>query len=109
VLDELDEILVCEAYEIDGVRTAELPPDVETLERARPLYRKVPGWQTSTAGHLDYRSLPRAAREYVELIEERLEIPVDLLSTGPRREETMVRDVALGPWLGERMSAVTAS
>jgi adenylosuccinate synthase len=109
VLDELDEILVCEAYEIDGVRTAELPPDVETLERARPLYRTVPGWKASTAGHLDYRSLPRAAREYVELIEERLEIPVDLLSTGPRREETMVRDAALGPWLGERMSAVTAS
>jgi adenylosuccinate synthase len=68
----------------------------------------VPGWRASTVGQLDYRKLPRAAREYVELIEERLEIPVDLLSTGPRREETIVRDAALGGWLGERMGAVAA-
>ena len=107
VLDELDEIRVCEAYEIDGARTAELPPDAESLERARPVYRTVPGWRTSTVGELDYRKLPRAARAYVELIEERLEIPVDLLSTGARREETIVRDVALGGWLGERMAAVS--
>jgi adenylosuccinate synthase len=109
VLDELDELLICEAYEIDGGRTAELPADVALLARARPVYRTVPGWRTSTVGQLDYRKLPRAAREYVELIEERLEIPVDLLSTGPRREETIVRDAALGPWLGERAQAISAT
>ena len=93
VLDTLAEIKICEAYEIDGERRTEMPPTVEELARAKPVYRTVAGWQESTVGAPSFEALPAAARAYVEALEEISGAPVGILSTGPRREETIVRDV----------------
>jgi len=109
VLDELDEIRVCTAYEVDGRETRDLPADLSRLERARPVYRTVPGWKRDTVGTLALEDLPEAARSYVRLIEEEVGARVDLISTGPRREETVLRPSGqLEELLGERFKAVLA-
>ncbi len=107
VLDEFDEIQVCTEYEVDGDRTTDLPSDARVLARARPVYRSVPGWKKTTVGALDLAALPRAARDYVSLIEEEVGAAVEVISTGPRREETIVRSGGvLEALLGERFAQV---
>jgi adenylosuccinate synthase len=92
VLDDFDEIPVCVAYRRNGRELRELPPDGASLEAAEPVLRTFPGWKRSTVGILDEADLPPAARDYVDFIEQELEAPVTLVSTGPRREETLLRD-----------------
>jgi adenylosuccinate synthase len=101
VLDELDEIPVCIGYRKDGQVLRELPPDVHSLETVEPVLRTFKGWKRPTAGILDEAELPPAARDYVDFIEQELAAPVSLVSTGPRREETLVRQ---GPVL-ERLTS----
>ncbi len=92
VLDDLDQVRVCVAYRIDGEERRDLPATVAELERAEPVYRSVPGWGGSTVGTLEFEELPARARDYVALLEEEVGAPVAIISTGPRREETIVRD-----------------
>jgi adenylosuccinate synthase len=107
VMDELDEIRVCTAYRVDGEEMRELPADAGALERAEPVYRTLPGWQAETVGLLDHGDLPEAARSYVAMIEEEVGARIDLISTGPRREETIVRDGGLlAELLGDGFGAV---
>jgi len=91
VLDSVDEIPVCVAYRLDGVVTRDLPSDIDALARIEPEWEVVPGWRRDTAGLVEFADLPAAARSYVELIEERVGAPVTMISTGPRREETILR------------------
>jgi adenylosuccinate synthase len=107
VLDELDEIKVCTAYEVDGHVTENLPSDLGAFARAQPVYETVPGWEHDTAGITDLDQLPPNAREYIRLIEDLVGAPVDLVSSGPRREETAVREGgALHGLLGDRFDRV---
>jgi adenylosuccinate synthase len=92
VLDDFDEIPVCVAYRLDGRELRELPPDRHCLERAEPVLRTFKGWKRSTAGILDESELPVAARAYIDFIEQEIGASVTLVSTGPRREETLLRD-----------------
>ena len=89
VLDQLPEIQICEAYEIDGVRTRHFPADAETLERAVPIYRTLPGWQTDTTTCRTPDDLPAAARSYLETVSDLVGVPVALASVGPDREQTV--------------------
>ncbi len=109
VLDQLDEIPVCVAYEIEGERVEDFPSDLGRLERARPVYEVLPGWRQSTVGILREEDLPENARRYVSFIEERLGVPIDLISTGPRREETILTGKALRDWLGTDFDVVVAA
>ncbi|MEE8523637.1 MAG: adenylosuccinate synthase, partial [Thermoanaerobaculia bacterium] len=90
VLDELDTIRLCVAYRVDGREIRDFPMDLSVLERAEPVYRDVPGWNQSTVGILDEQDLPGAARDYLAILEEAVGAPVGLISTGPRREETIL-------------------
>lgn len=92
VLDELDTLEVCVGYRYRGEVLEEFPTDLEILAEAEPVYRTMPGWKTSTVGVLDFDELPRAARDYLSFLEDQLEAPVCLVSTGPRREETLFVD-----------------
>jgi adenylosuccinate synthase len=100
VLDDQDEIRICVAYEIAGRLVEEIPARADLYERARPVLRSFPGWKTNTVGTGTFEALPRRAREYVAALEDLVGAQVALLSTGPRREETIVRPgTALDEWL----------
>ncbi len=90
VLDELETIKICVAYELDGV-TMEVPP-INTPEFARctPVYEEHPGWMSKTFGITEYEELPEKAKAYLKRMEELLETPIDIISTGPDRDHTMI-------------------
>ena len=66
------------------------PPGAEALADVEPVYEDLPGWKESTVGIREYKSLPENARKYLERIEEIVETPVDMISTGPDRADTIV-------------------
>jgi adenylosuccinate synthase len=90
VLDELEEIPVCVGYEIDGKVTDEIPADVQGLERIKPVYTKLKGWQSSTVGITEFDKLPQAAREYLHFQERESGAKIGMVSTGPDRDQTML-------------------
>ncbi len=92
VLDELEEIKICTGYRYRGRVGRDFPAALEILKAAEPEYRTLPGWRSSTAGIREFDDLPQAARDYVAVIEEEVGVPVVVISTGPRREETILLD-----------------
>ncbi len=110
VLDEMDEILVCVAYQSDAGIRNDLPSRVDELEHAEPVYLTLGGWQQETAGLVEFGQLPGEAQDYVAFIEEQLGTAVSLVSTGPRREETILRDEShLVELTGGRLDIVRSS
>jgi adenylosuccinate synthase len=91
VMDEVETVKICVGYECDGRVRDILPVGAEELERCTPVYDELPGWQASTVGVKNQEALPKAARAYLRRIEELCLVPIDLISTGPDREETIVR------------------
>ena len=90
VLDGVEAVKICVGYEVEGRMSDILPVGAEELERCVPVYEELPGWQQSTVGVKRYNGLPTPARAYLQRIEELCGVPVDLISTGPDREETIV-------------------
>jgi len=90
VLDELDSIKICVAYEIDGEKTKTPPFSAEGYDIAKPVYIEMPGWNCSTIGTRSFDELPVEAQNYIRKIEELSQLPVDILSTGPDRDETLI-------------------
>ena len=77
--------------EFDKLGVLKPTEDLGALERVRPVYRTFTGWKSDTAGILDFDALPARARDYLRFIEDEVGAPVELVSTGPRREETALR------------------
>ncbi len=92
VLDELAEIPVCVGYEIDGKKTIEAPAQASGYEKIKCVYRKMPGWQTSTQGITRYHQLPRQARDYMMFLEQETGARIGMISTGPDRDHTIFVD-----------------
>lgn len=90
VLGYLDELPICVGYEIDGVVTRDFPTTVQ-LEKAKPVYVKMPGWKCEIRGIKTYGDLPKECRDYIEFIEKELETPVTMVSNGPGRDEIIYR------------------
>ena len=90
VLDELGSIKLCVAYEIDGKKTKTPPFSAEGYDIAKPIYIEMPGWNCSTIGTRSFDELPIEAQNYIRKIEELSQLPVDILSTGPDRDETLI-------------------
>ena len=90
VLGYLDEIPICVGYKIDGETTQEFPVPAK-LDKAKPIYEKMPGWKTGISSVRLFRDLPQNAKVYVEHIEELIGIQVRIISVGPRREDTIER------------------
>jgi adenylosuccinate synthase len=89
ILDELDELQVCVAYELDGEKVEHLPSQVEDLARCQPVYEGMSGWKTPTGDAQSWKDLPRQAQEYVRLIEESVGVPAGLIGVGQEREKTI--------------------
>jgi adenylosuccinate synthase len=95
VYDTLDEIKACIAYRIGEKIVENFPASVEELNNAQPVLRSFSGWKKSLAGALTYEEFPMAAMEYINFIERFCETPIDVVSVGYDRKETIIRK---SPW-----------
>jgi adenylosuccinate synthase len=90
VLSNLEEIKVCTGYRIDGKSTRRFPNDIRTLERIEPEYETLPGWQKDITGATELSELPSEARDYLKFISDYLNVPASIVSSGPKREQTIL-------------------
>jgi adenylosuccinate synthase len=95
VYDTLDEIKVCVAYETESGVIDSFPSSAYLLERCRPVTKSLPGWKQALGDARSYDDLPATARDYVRFIERFVDRPVDIVSVGYEREQTMMR---VDPW-----------
>ncbi len=91
VLDEISDIQVCTKYRERGTEIYSFPSQFEILERLVPEYEILSGWLCPSTGIKTFEELPRQAQKYIEFLEENLKVPIKIISTGPRREETILR------------------
>ena len=87
VLDTIERIPVCVAYELDGERCEELPSEVERLQRVKPVFEELAGWCSATTTARALGALPREARAYLDRIERLAETPIRYVSVGTRRDQ----------------------
>jgi adenylosuccinate synthase len=90
VLDSLDEIKICVGYKHKGKRYDEMPSDISVLEQCTPQYITMPGWKQTTIGIKKYEKLPKKARAYVEKVCKLCGVKSSIISTGARRDETII-------------------
>lgn len=90
VLDGFESVKVCVAYQVDGKTLDHFPGSVSVLERCQPVYEELPGWDQPTASTRRLKDLPPEAVRYVRRLEELIGCPIHVISTGPRREETIL-------------------
>jgi len=92
VLDGLDTIKICVAYSYDGEEHSTPPAGADMLARVTPIYEELPGWQESTVGVKEENKLPKNALNYLSRIQELTGTPIDIISTGPDRMETIIKN-----------------
>ena len=90
VLDGMESVQLAVGYRLNGKKSDILPVGAEELEECEPVYEEMPGWSESTVGLTRFKQLPRAAQNYLKRIENVCGVPIDLISTGPGREQTIV-------------------
>jgi adenylosuccinate synthase len=90
VLDGIEEMKLCTGYKLDGEFTDILPVGADDLERCEPVYESMSGWSESTVGVKSFDGLPQNAQNYIKRMEALCGVPIDMISTGPDREETIV-------------------
>lgn len=90
VLDGLETLRICTGYQLDGKIVDIFPVGAEDADRCIPIYEEIAGWKESTVGAKSMDALPINARAYIKRIEELISVPIDMVSTGPDREETIV-------------------
>jgi adenylosuccinate synthase len=89
-MDGMDVVRLCTGYKVDGDIIDILPSGAEMLAKCEPIYEDMPGWKDSTVGVKNYDALPAAAKSYLKRMEEVCGVPIDIISTGPDRDETIV-------------------
>jgi adenylosuccinate synthase len=90
VLDGMEKLRICTAYELDGEEVTAPPVDADALARCKPRFIELPGWSESTVGSGSLDALPKQAREYLDKIEELGGVPIDVVSSGPDRSQTLI-------------------
>ena len=89
ILDPLETVKVCVAYELEGVRYEHLPYHQSVLHKVTPVYEELPGWQCDLSGVTERDALPREARDYVDFLSDRIGVPIRLVGLGPGREQVV--------------------
>jgi len=97
VLSGLEELHIATGYDIDGKLTEDFPMTLAEIEAAQPVYQTLPGWSEDVTGCRKFEELPKNARDYVERIEALVGVPVEVLSVGPGRDETIARTQPFRP------------
>ena len=90
VLGYLKEIPMCVGYEIDGKVTKDFPTTVQ-LEKAKPVWKVMPGWNCEIRGIKNYEDLPKECKDYIDEIEKEIGVPITLVSNGPERDAIIKR------------------
>jgi len=90
ILDIFDSIKMCTGYKLDGDKIDHFPSDIATLDKCQPIYEELPGWQTSTTDIRGLKHLPPQARHYIARLEELLSCPIDIISVGAKRDQTIM-------------------
>jgi len=91
VLDILPSLKICVGYKLNGKNIDYFPGNIATLEKCQPIYEELPGWQASIRNTRQFEQLPAEARRYITRLEEVISCPVNLISVGPKREETILK------------------
>jgi adenylosuccinate synthase len=91
VLDELEEIPVCVGYKVNGRKTAEVPALATGFDHVECIYQRMPGWKKTTAGITRFEKLPQRAQEYLQFIEKESGATIGMVSTGPERDQTILK------------------
>lgn len=89
VMDGFEEIKVCTSYKIDGEKTDVFPLSLDDIEKVEPVYTSLPGWKNSIEGLTNWDDLPATAKSYIRFVEEYLGVKFTIISTGPKRTETI--------------------
>ena len=89
MLGYLDKIKICKEYEING-KECNIFPVTQLLENAEPIYHEIKGWQEDISHITEYKNLPDAAKNYIQTIEEIIEVPIKWISVGPKREQMII-------------------
>ncbi|MGA1475549.1 MAG: adenylosuccinate synthase [Prochlorothrix sp.] len=98
VLDELDELKVCVAYDVDGERCEAFPTNSHRLSKCVPIYETLPGWKQPTTDCRRLEDLPKPALNYLKFLAELMDVPIAIVSVGPGRDQTIiVEDPIHGP------------
>lgn len=92
VFDQFDEIKLCHAYDYNGRIMADFPASLDVLGECKPVYREFKGWKTDISGCRTYEELPQETKDYIKAIEETTGVPVKIISVGPKREQTIIRE-----------------
>lgn len=91
VLGDFDTIKICYQYDHNGEKIDNFPARLEVIEECKPVYREVPGWKCDISKCRTYEELPAAAKDYIKAIEDATDVPVKIISVGPRRDQTIIR------------------
>lgn len=92
VLGEFETINICYQYDRNGEKIDHFPARLELLEECKPVYRELKGWMCDISNCKTYEELPEAARDYIKAIEDTTGVPVKIVSVGPRRDQTIIRE-----------------
>jgi len=90
ILDTMDTIKYCVGYRYQGEILTEFPKDLDTLFSCEPVYEEMPGWKSNTIGATKFAQLPKNAQAYIRKIEELVQTPIDIISTGQKRDEIII-------------------
>jgi adenylosuccinate synthase len=93
VMDNFDEIQVCTHYELDGRRMDNFPSQISAVERVKPVYETLPGWKSPTVEIREWKDLPENARKYLKRLADLLEVPIGIISLGPKRHQTVMLEM----------------
>jgi adenylosuccinate synthase len=96
ILDGLASVKICVGYQVNGKEIDRFPANTNLLEECQPVYEELPGWDEPTASATSMSQLPQNAVEYVKRIEDLMRCRAQIISTGPRREETILREPVIG-------------
>jgi len=91
VLSAVDAVQICTAYRLDGAVVTEFPSQIDDLARVEPVFEEMPGWKTDISDCRAWEELPGTAQRYFERIEALVGVPIDIVSVGPGREQTIDR------------------
>jgi len=92
VLSEFNTIKICTAYEINGQKTKTIPPCISDFNRISPVLEEVDGFKTDISHITQYSDFPKAAKDFIDRIESYLDIPIGIISTGPERNQTILKN-----------------